>query len=372
MNRDTIAVEKWSEDMSETQGYKCPCCGGSIAFDSRLQKLKCPYCDTEFEFDTLKQFEQEHFDEDKEPSWQEEQVRHTSEMLGENELSSYHCESCGGEILAEPTMAAASCPFCGSTVIAAEKLSGALRPNLVIPFKLDKKQAQDQLRRHVKGKILLPKQFKSENRIQEIRGIYVPFWLYDCDARADIRCRATRVRSWSSGDYHYTETSHYLVSRSGEIGFEKVPADGSAKMDDMLMQSIEPFDYSAGVDFQTAYLAGYFADKYDQSAADCVSTVNARIQNSTVRAFMDTIHGYATCVPEHTGITLKQGKITYALLPVWILNTVYKGKTYTFAMNGQTGKFVGNLPMDKQKAAGIAVGVMAAATLFSWLLLMLI
>lgn len=358
--------------MSGIQGYKCPCCGGAIAFDSRSQKLKCPYCDTEFELDILEQFKQEHLEEDTSPRWDEESVSYSRETLDEDALVSYRCGSCGGEILAEPTMAAASCPFCGSTVIAAEKVSGALKPDLVIPFKLDKKQAQDQLRSHVKGKILLPKLFKSESRIQEIRGIYVPFWLYDCDARADIRCRATRVRSWSSGDYHYTETSHYLVSRSGEIGFEKVPADGSAKMDDVLMQSIEPFDYSAGVDFQTAYLAGYFADKYDQSAETCASTVNVRIQNSTVQAFMDTIHGYATCIPEHTGITLRHGKITYALLPVWILNTVYKGKNYTFAMNGQTGKFVGNLPVDKQKTAGIAVGVLAAATLLSWLILMLI
>lgn len=358
--------------MSGTQGYKCPCCGGAIAFDSRSQKLKCPYCDTEFELDTLQQFAQESLEEDQDPSWEEDTIHQSEQTLDQEGLVSYQCESCGGEIIADSSMAASSCPFCGNTVIVAKQLSGALRPDLVIPFKLDKKQAQDRLRSHVKGKILLPTVFKTENRIQEIKGIYVPFWLYDCDARADIRCRATRVRSWSSGDYHYTETSHYLVSRRGEIGFEKVPADGSAKMDDVLMQSIEPFDYADAVDFQTAYLAGYFADKYDQSASDCAATANTRIRNSTVQAFMDTIHGYATCVPEHTGISLRQGKITYALLPVWILNTVYHGKTYTFAMNGQTGKFVGNLPVDKRKAVGIAAGVMAAVTILVFALLMLL
>ena len=360
--------------MSNTKGYKCPCCGGSIEFDSRLQKMKCPYCDTEFELDTLEQFAQENLEEDVDPGWEEENVARTKEAMDDENgsLVSYICESCGGEIIADQSMAASSCPYCGNSVIVMKQLSGMLKPDLVIPFKLDKKQAQDQLRSHLKGKVLLPKLFKSENRIQEVKGIYVPFWLYDCDARADIRCRATKVRSWSTRDYHYTETSHFLVCRSGDIGFEMVPADGSAKMDDTLMQSIEPFDYTEGVDFQTAYLAGYFADKYDQTASDCASAVNTRMRNSTVQAFMDTMHGYVTCVPEHTSISLKQGRITYALLPVWILNTVYKGKTYTFAMNGQTGKFVGDLPMDKGKASRIAGIVMAAATLITWLLLLLV
>lgn len=360
--------------MSGTQGYKCPCCGGSIEFNSRSQNMKCPYCDTEFDLDTLEQFAQEHLEEDTDPQWEAGNVNYKDEELGDEggSLVSYVCESCGGEIMADQSMAASSCPYCGNSVIIMKKLSGGLRPELVIPFKLDKKQAQDQLRSHLKGKILLPKLFKSENRIQEIKGIYVPFWLYDCDARAEIRCRATRVRAWSSRDYHYTETSHYLVCRSGDIGFEMVPADGSSKMDDTLMQSIEPYDYSEAVDFQTAYLAGYFADKYDQTASDCAAAVNTRMRNSTVQAFMNTIHGYVTCIPEHTSIALKQGKITYALLPVWILNTVYKGKKYTFAMNGQTGKFVGDLPADIGRACRIAGLVMAAATLLTWLLLLLL
>ena len=336
--------------------------------------MKCPYCDTEFELDTLEQFSQENLESDTDPKWGAENVKSAEEELDDENgtLVSYICESCGGEIIADQSMAASSCPYCGNSVIVMKQLKGTLKPDMVIPFKLDKKQAQEKLRSHLKGKVLLPSLFKSENRIQEIKGIYVPFWLYDCDARADIRCRATRVRSWSSGDWHFTETSHYLVSRSGDIGFEMVPADGSKKMDDTLMQSIEPFDYSEGVDFQTAYLAGYLADKYDQTASDCAASVNTRIRNSTVQSFMNTIHGYATCIPEHTRISLTQGKITYALLPVWILNTVYKGKKYTFAMNGQTGKFVGDLPVDKGKAGRIAGGVMAAGTLLTWLILFLL
>ena len=286
-------------------------------------------------------------------------------------LVSYVCESCGGEIVADRTMAASSCPYCGNPVIVMKQLSGMLKPDLVIPFKLDKKEAENRLRNHLKGKALLPSLFKKENRIKEIKGVYVPFWLYDCDAEADIRCRATRLSFWTSGDYEYTATDHFLVSRSGEIGFDNVPVDGSRKMEDALMESIEPFHLEEAVDFQTAYLAGYLADKYDVSSEECAARANERIRTSTVNSFMDTVAGYSSCIPEHTGIRLKQGRITYALLPVWVLNTMYKGEKYTFAMNGQTGKFVGNLPTDKGKAVGIAAGVFTASFLLTMLITML-
>ena len=128
--------------MSGTQGYKCPCCGGSIEFNSRSQNMKCPYCDTEFDLDTLEQFAQEHLEEDTDPQWEAGNVNYKDEELGDEggSLVSYVCESCGGEIMADQSMAASSCPYCGNSVIIMKKLSGGLRPDLVIPFKLDKKQ----------------------------------------------------------------------------------------------------------------------------------------------------------------------------------------------------------------------------------------
>ncbi len=360
--------------MAEILEYKCPCCGGAISFDAASQKMKCPYCDTEFEVDTLRQFEKESLDGDRDPQWDAENVeRGREELDGEQEgLVSYVCEACGGEIVADRNMAASSCPYCGNPVIVMRQLTGALRPDLVIPFKLDKKEAEARLKGHLQGKVLLPPLFKRENRIKEIKGVYVPFWLYDCDAEADIRCRATRVHSWVSGDYQYTETQFFLVCRSGDIGFDMVPADGSERMDDALMESIEPYDYSEAVDFQTAYLAGYLADKYDQDSAACAPRANDRMRASTVNSFMSTILGYATCMPEHTDIRIRQGRIRYALLPVWLLNTNYRGKQYTFAMNGQTGKFVGDLPADRLRALGIAGAVFAAAAALSWLVMLML
>ena len=227
------------------------------------------------------------------------------------------------------------------------QFSGSLKPDYVIPFKIDKKAAKAALKKHYEGKRLLPKVFKDENHIDEIKGIYVPVWLFDADADANIRYKVTKVRVWSDQNYDYTETRFYAVSRGGKIGFERVPVDGSSKMDDTLMESIEPFNFSEAVNFQTAYLAGYLADKYDVDSEQSIGRANERIKKSTENEFAATVQGYATVTPEATSIRLQNGKAKYALYPVWLLNTTWNGEKYVFVMNGQTGKFAGDLPLDK-------------------------
>ena len=346
--------------MAVLQEFKCPCCDGAIEFDSSLQKMKCPYCDTEFEMEhllaydaALKEQPEDHMQWD---------VAGQDWQPGETEgMQIYTCNSCGGQIVADQVTGATECPFCGNPVVMSGQFAGSLKPDLVIPFKLDKKAAMEALKKHYKGKVLLPKVFKDENRVKEVKGIYVPFWLFDTDADGFVRYKATRTRFWSDSRYNYTETSHYQVIRAGGIGFANVPVDGSTKMDDTLMESIEPFDLSGAVDFQSAYLAGYLADKYDVDAAASVERANARIRRSTEEAFRDTVHGYSSVIPVSTNISLHNGTARYALFPVWLLNTQWNGKKYTFAMNGQTGKIVGDLPMDKGLFGKWLFGVAAVA-----------
>ena len=320
--------------MPGLQEYKCPCCGGAIAFDSTLQKMKCPFCDTEFEMEALAAYDSELQQEQADDmTW--ETSAGTQWQDGETDgFKTYVCKSCGGEIVGDENTAATSCPFCGNPVVMMGQFAGALKPDYVIPFKLDKKAAKAALNRHYQGKRLLPKVFKDQNHIDEIKGIYVPFWLFDADAKASIRYKGTRVRAWSDSDYDYTETSYYSIVRGGDVGFERVPVDGSTKMADDLMESIEPFDFSGAVDFQTAYLAGYLADKYDVDAGQSIERANQRIKKSTEDTFAATVKGYTTVMPEFTNIRLQNGKAKYALYPVWLLNTTWQGHNYTFAMNG--------------------------------------
>ena len=354
--------------MAVLQEFKCPCCDGAIEFDSTLQKMKCPYCDAEFEMDALQAYQDElNAVPQDNMTWDTAAGSEWTE--GETEgLRVYTCNTCGGEIVADETTGASACPFCGNPVIMTGQFAGALKPDLVIPFKVDKKAAIAALQNHYKGKLLLPRVFKDQNHIKEVKGLYVPVWLFDTDADAYVRYKATRTRTWSDSRYDYTETTHYAVTRAGGIGFENVPVDGSTKMDDTLMESIEPYNIADAVDFQTAYLSGYLAYKYDVDAQASIDRANARIKRSTEDAFAATVQGYTSVVPVSSIINLQNGRSRYALYPVWILNTQWNKQKFTFGINGQTGKIVGDLPMDKGKFWTWLLGIAGAATAVSFAL----
>ncbi len=369
--------------MAEILQYKCPACGGKMEFDSTLQKLKCPYCDSVME---LADFQQNDIGLEKETTaddqpkdvsaWSNAPQEDWSEQE-QTALNVFICQSCGGEIVGDANTAATQCPYCGNNVVVKARFQGKLKPDCVIPFQLDQKAAQDRYRKFIKNKFLLPVQFKDENHINEIKGIYVPFWVYDTKVDAYARYRGENIRCWSDANYQYTETTVYDIFRQGNMQFCHIPVDGSSKMPDDLMESIEPFDTAKAVPFRTAYLAGYFADKYDVDDAACRPRVDQRVQVSAQEILRGTVNGYGSVTQMDfgsvqdavrglsdtakyrdpfggvnragSGAQVTNRSVTYAMYPVYLLSSTYKGKPYTFAMNGQTGKFVGDLPVDTTK-----------------------
>ena len=343
--------------MSELFDYKCPNCGGSIQFDSSAQKMKCPYCDSEFDVSALKQMD-EVLNKNQAPDefkWDNAEKDEWVTTEDEN-ISVFVCNSCGGEIIGDANTAATACPYCGNNVVMSGRLSGVLKPDYVIPFKLDKKAAKEKLKEYIGAKKFAPNTFKSENRLDEVKGLYVPVWLFDSDVEAAVQYSATRTRSWSDSKYNYTETSFYDIFRDGEMQFENIPVDGASKFPDELMESIEPYDFSEAVDFQTAYLSGYLADKYDVSMEDSIGRANTRVKTSAEDVLKSTVSGYSSVTVKSSSVNQLSGKSKYAFYPVWILHTTYQGQSYTFAMNGQTGKFTGNLPVSKAKLAALFCG----------------
>lgn len=334
--------------MSALLEQKCPCCGGAIEFNAGTQNMKCPYCDAEFDVAAMEQaadasanIGQDNF------AWQTEaSLWQSDEISG---MGVYTCKSCGGEIVADATTGATTCPYCDNPVVMTSQFAGGLKPNLIIPFKYDKKQAKEALNKYIASKKMVPKIFKDQNHIDEIKGVYVPHWLFTGTAVAAADFTAERVRHWSDSDNNYTETSYFNCYRSGNMDFANIPVDGSSKMDDTLMESIEPFNISEAKPFSTAYMAGYLADKYDVDLDSSIPRANERVKNSVVSALERNVMsaGYSVVIPQNSQIEIANGSYAYALYPVWILNTTWNGKKYTFAMNGQTGKFVGDLPLDK-------------------------
>lgn len=357
--------------MSTLLEHKCPNCGGAVEFNAGTQNMKCPYCDTEFDVEAFEKTEEETKIQGEDSfEWKGSEEQWTAE---ESEgMSVYVCKSCGGEIVADSTTGATNCPYCDNPVVMTGHFSGALRPDLVIPFKLDKKAAKEELIKYISSKKLVPKIFKDRNHIDEIKGVYVPHWLFSGTADANATFKAAKVSSWSDSNFRYTQTDFYTCVRSGTMNFSDVPVDGSTKMDDALMESIEPFNIGEAMPFNNAYLAGYLADKYDVDLENSIPRANERVKESVVQGLYDTVRPrYTSAVQEFSQVNIKNGSYKYALYPVWLLNTTWNGKKYTFAMNGQTGKFVGDLPLDKKAFWKMVAALTAPLSVVAYLALWL-
>lgn len=355
----------------QLSNYKCPNCGGPLRFDPKEQKLKCEYCDSLFTQEEVEQFYR--------PSelaaasggtdtqwatdtgdWSEEEAAH---------MRAYSCPSCGAQLIADENTAVTICPYCNNpTVVAGQFVTK--KPQYLLPFQLDKDKAVEILTQFYKGKPLLPRAFTSQNHIREIKGVYVPFWLYNGVMEADMTFTGERVQQFSHGDDIITETSHYNIDRRGTVSFSGVPADASSKMPDQYMDAIEPFDYTKLVDFDTMYMAGYLADSYDVDEEEDRKRADMRMTNSTVSSITNTVHGFTSVAPTSVNIRRIDGAAAYAFLPVWLLCTTWNGNNYLFAVNGQSGKIAGDLPSDKTLMIswflGIAFGLFILGAVISY------
>ncbi|MDR1605003.1 MAG: hypothetical protein LBS10_09520 [Gracilibacteraceae bacterium] len=338
--------------MTEVLEYKCPACGAPLVFDGGSQNMDCAHCGNNFAVSDLREYAAAYDTGDAVCDWGD--CPRESGVWAEAEQENLHlatCPSCGGELIGEAQTIAAECPYCNNMMILSGSVAGRLRPDFVIPFRLDKAAAIAALRAFYRGKLLLPRLFREQNQLERVSGVYVPFWLFDCDTGARISYKATRVSSRSDANWNYLTTKHYHLLRAGEVSFARVPVDGSRKIDDTLMEALEPFDYGQIRPFAPSYLSGFRADRFDVEAAESEKRVNERIRNSTRALFDETVRdrSYSAYQAESVNIRLNRGRISYALLPVWLLNTRYGDKAYLFAMNGQTGKFVGRLPVSRGK-----------------------
>lgn len=363
--------------------YKCPGCGSDLVFDIHKQCLCCENCSREFrpeEVDIPEDAKEEapevtpYQAGDIEDEEQFESVEKTAEYGSFDGVAGrqYQCNCCGATVITTEDTTATSCSYCGSPVILSDRLEGELAPVKMIPFKITKEEATEQFRKWAKKGLMLPEEFKKLDRIKEVTGMYVPFWLFDMEGEGEADATATKTRSYTRGNYIYTETSYYHVYRRVHLAYSKVPADASEKMDDTLMDRLEPFDYRSLKDFKMPYLAGHLAEKYNFDDVQLLPRIHKRVDQYAQNYLSSTISGYSSVNYHRRNVTLNKVNAVYTLLPVWMVCYDYKDSEHMFAMNGQTGKVVGKRPISKYKVAawfgGISAGLFAAMRLLTLVL----
>lgn len=359
---------------------KCPNCGNVLKWNPTAYAWKCEACDSTFSLEELqkrrnnaassdnnvqvKKDEEVKVTEDPSLYKEKEEFEDHStiegtvevelESIKEGEMDEYHCGNCGASIMATPETVATKCPYCNNTTILKQKLDGGVFPTKIIPFKKVRKDAEEGFYNIAKGKLFAPKNFHTAAIIKDVSGVYVPFWIYDISANGDIVFRCTDSRSWTSGEYRHTEVKTFHTTVNGNVLYNKLPVDGSSHFDDGLMDSIEPFDYNELIDYNHAYLSGFLAEKYDVDQQKAFERAIARAKNSTVDTFKTRVrHQTSSAVKDK--VTYKVQNVEFAMFPVWMVNIEYNGKFYTFAMNGQTGETVGNIPLSIPRVIGFTL-----------------
>ncbi len=345
---------------NQTVAYQCPCCGAGLSYDPDKQKFACEFCLSEFD----------------EPELEASGAGETAQRQAEADadycehMNLYACPNCGAEIVADESTVADFCYYCHNPIVLSGKLSGQMRPHRVVPFSVSREEAEQAFLRWCRQKWFLPRAFKSAAHASQIKGIYYPFWVTDADADTAMAAEATRSHSWRMGDYRYTETSVFAIKRAGEIHFEDIVTCALSDADKAMLEGILPYPSEKLTEFSMPYLSGFMAKKRDIERAELTEEVRERMHEYTRTLLCGSVtEPYDTVKVTDTRVNIKSSHWEYALLPIWILTyTDRKGKVYTFAVNGCTGKLYGELPVSYPKLALLVGAVAAPATaLLSWI-----
>jgi DNA-directed RNA polymerase subunit RPC12/RpoP len=367
--------------------YKCPNCGADMAFDSQTGMLRCDSCgrtdniermagkentprdaEVKYEMDdddvnaANSAFDNEYAD----PSDTDEPSHHNT--FGDNEAYEYHCNNCGATLITDANTTATTCSFCGAGVVLGDRLSGSLAPSKVIPFSISKEQAQEAFKKWCRKGLLTPGDFMTADRIKNITGMYVPFWLYDLNGRGEAEATCTRIHTYTMGDWIYTETKWYHVYRKVDLNYLRVPCDASKKMDDRMMDKLEPYQYSNLKDFNMPYLVGFISEKYDFTDDEMLPRIKDRIGSYVDSYLRSTINGYSSVNINRKNINIRKKHADYTLMPVWMVCYDYRQAEHIFLMNGQTGKIIGKPPLSKAKIAAWFTGISTGSFIIMQLL----
>ncbi len=342
--------------------FKCPNCDGELIFDPASGKYKCEYCASPFSQQELDAMQPAASTEESSSRNTEDSPRDGT-ATDSGEAVVYTCPSCGAEVVTDATTAATFCYYCHNPVVLGGRVSGEFLPDKIIPFKIDKKEAEKKFLEYVGKKKFVPRAFFNKSQIDKITGVYFPYWLYDTQLKGQMQAEATQVRVWRAGDVEYTETKLYHVEREGDVELKNRTENALQKANKTLVEGVLPYELDAAKEFTMGYLSGFQAEKRDIENASIAGQLKAEMNEYGENLIRDTIQGYSRVKVRSKNFQVKSETWKYTLLPVWTVT--YRGrndKTYYFSLNGQTGKVFGELPIDYKKLAMVS-GIVSACVL---------
>ena len=347
-----------------TMNYKCPNCDGPLRFDPDKQLFTCEYCLSEFpaaEVQAMNARAEQRETYDEREVKQAEQAKQEAKQQGaeaeEEYPVSYTCPSCGAEVVTTSTTAATTCFYCYNPVVLGSRLSGEFNPDRVIPFELSKEKAMDRFLAMCGKKWFLPKGFASKEQFEKLNGVYFPYWFADEQKTAHMTATAKKIRRWTSGNKEYTETRIFHVVRGGDVIIKNVFARALKSESREMLQSVHPYDMSKAQPFAMSYLSGFQAEKRDLEKKDVEPVIEQKMHEYAEQVLKNTMEGYDIIETESFNEKTELAAYNYNLMPVWMVTYKFNGEIIPFAINGQTGKAYGHLPVAPGKLAAVSAAI---------------
>ncbi len=348
----------------------CSNCGGKLNFAPGTESLECPYCHTKNEIEVdAKLLEKAHTEIDYIAF-----INKKADKTPKVEVLTVKCDGCGAETTFDPNVVSGRCDFCGSPLTSKEgHKSKLIEPGGLLPFKVKDKEGINLYKTWLKKLWFAPNKLKSRARqVEEISGIYIPYWTFD--AQTDTNYRGKR------GDDYYDEETYYdddgeeqtrTVTRTdwtnvrGRVArfFDDILVAASKSLPVKYLDALEPWDLNNLLPYDTKYLSGFKSESYQDSLEQGFEIAKKKMESVIKGDIRRDIGGDHQVIDSfntaYDNITFK-----HVLLPIWISAYKYKDKVYRFMVNGRTGEVRGERPYSWIKiilailaVIGIGVGI---------------
>lgn len=353
----------FAEKTAETGSFiKCRDCGANLKFSPGTTHLTCEYCNAQNEIEakaaTVEETDLEAFLHDQ------------ANKEEKHEISTVKCDNCGAATSLQPNVSSSSCPYCDTPlVIRNATTSQILKPKYILPFKIERKKANEEFIRWVGSLWFAPNDLKkyAEQSTEKLNGMYMPYWTYDSSAVSEY--------SGMRGEYYY-ETETYTDSNgkeqtrqvqrtawypaSGTVynDFDDVLVCASKSLPEKISRDLEPWDLQELKEHDDRFLSGFLTETYQVGLREGFDLAKHVMDPVIEKAVRTDIGGdtqqIASIDSKHNDVTFK-----HILLPLWISAYRYNDKVYRFMINARTGEVQGERPWSTAKIVLLSLTIIA-------------
>ena len=348
----TTAVQE-----QEPKQYPCSACGAKLEFKPGATALECPYCGHS---EGVPQSEEDIEEIDFNAALAE--LEESAETI---DTSTVSCQACAAVVDAPEGKTSFDCPYCGTPIVTQASSGNKIKPKSLLPFHVEKKEAQGKFRDWIHGLWFAPNDLKKRAKMFEhLRGMYVPFWTYDAYTTSfyrgqrgdDYTVQETYTVNGETKTRSKTKTRWRSVSGTVYLSFDDLLVIASRSLPEPIADKLEPWDLENLKPYSDDYLAGFSSESYQVDLKEGFTTARGRMETSIRKEVKRDIGGDRQRISS-VNTNYRNVSFKHILLPIWIASYRYNGKPYRFLVNARTGEVQGERPWSWVKITLLVVAI---------------